>query len=218
MSDKWVILCDFDGTITFDETFVAILTRFAPVLASELIPQMYDLTLTLKEGVRRIMESIESVHYPEMLEMISAAPIRKGFFEMLGGLAACHIPFLIVTWGVSEFVRAALKGVPEGVSSIYGMTVDHSGPFLKISSNLESESELVAKVRLLDQFPGSRFICIGDSVTDLQLALRCDIVFSRGRLSSYLEDRKIDFFPFENFFDIARILDRIICQPSLEIS
>ncbi|MHB1730045.1 MAG: HAD family hydrolase, partial [Leptospirillum sp.] len=109
MSDKWVVLCDFDGTITFDETFVEILTRFAPDLSSELIPRMYNLSLTLKEGVRTIMESIESIHYSEMLEMISRAPIRKGFNEMLGMMSSCQIPFLIVTGGVSEFVRSALK-------------------------------------------------------------------------------------------------------------
>ncbi|MHB1562654.1 MAG: haloacid dehalogenase-like hydrolase [Leptospirillum sp.] len=213
MSDKWVVLCDFDGTITFDETFVEILTRFAPDLSSELIPRMYNLSLTLKEGVRTIMESIESIHYPEMLEMISRAPIRKGFNEMLGMMSSCQIPFLIVTGGVSEFVRAALKEKPEGVLSIYGMTVDHSGPYLKVDSPLQSDSELVSKVRLLDQFPGARSVCIGDSVTDLQLALRCDFVISRGRLSSYLLERNVPFFPFEDFFDVSRILENLICKP-----
>jgi len=218
MSDKWVVLCDFDGTITFDETFVAILKRFAPKLSEDLIPRMYDLTLTLKEGVRTIMESIESIHYPEMLSMISKAPIRKGFNEMLPVLSSCHIPFLIVTGGVSEFVHAALKEKTEGVLSIYGMTVDHSGPYLRIDSPLQSDTELVSKVRLLDQFPGARSICIGDSVTDLQLALRCDFVISRGRLSSYLSERNVPFFPFEDFFDVSKILENLIGQTSLELS
>jgi 2-hydroxy-3-keto-5-methylthiopentenyl-1-phosphate phosphatase len=217
MSDKWVVLCDFDGTITFDETFVDILKRFAPELSSELIPQMYDLTLTLKEGVRTIMESIESIHYPEMLEMISRAPIRKGFTEMLSMLSSSHIPFLIVTGGVAEFVEAALKEKPEGVLSIYGMTVDHSGPYLKVDSALQSDTELVSKVRLLDQFPGASSICIGDSVTDLNLALRCDFVISRGRLSEYLAERNVPFFPFEDFSDVSRILGNLICETSLEL-
>lgn len=215
MSDKWVVLCDFDGTITLDETFVAILTRFSPTLSQELIPQMYNLTLSLKEGVQRLMESIESKHYPEMLEMISQAPVRKGFSEMLSTLSVCRIPFVIVTGGVSEFVRAALKGVPEGVSEIYGMKVDHSGRYLRLSSELEGETELVSKVKVLDLYPDARSVCIGDSVTDLALALRCNFVIARGRLSSYLDERNVHYFPFNDFFDVTRIFERFVfCHQS----
>ncbi|MHC5719521.1 MAG: 2-hydroxy-3-keto-5-methylthiopentenyl-1-phosphate phosphatase, partial [Nostoc sp.] len=38
---KRIVFCDFDGTITVDETFVAVLRKFAPVLSEKLLPEMY---------------------------------------------------------------------------------------------------------------------------------------------------------------------------------
>ncbi|HEY9823810.1 MAG TPA: hypothetical protein V6D19_00055, partial [Stenomitos sp.] len=63
----YVVFCDFDGTITAQETFVAILKQHAPELSALLMPKMYRLELTLREGVRQILESIPSAAYPEIV-------------------------------------------------------------------------------------------------------------------------------------------------------
>jgi 2-hydroxy-3-keto-5-methylthiopentenyl-1-phosphate phosphatase len=65
-----IVFCDFDGTITAQETFVAVLKEFAPELATELIPQMYALKVTLREGVRKILESIPSSRLPALNQSV----------------------------------------------------------------------------------------------------------------------------------------------------
>jgi 2-hydroxy-3-keto-5-methylthiopentenyl-1-phosphate phosphatase len=35
---KRIVFCDFDGTITIDETFVAMLKRFAPNVSAQILP------------------------------------------------------------------------------------------------------------------------------------------------------------------------------------
>ena len=48
---------------------------------------------------------------------------------------------------------------------------------------------------------------IGDSVTDLKMALAGDVVFARDRLAQYLGDRDVPYHPWENFGDIQKVLD-----------
>ncbi|HEY9802138.1 MAG TPA: hypothetical protein V6D25_17385 [Leptolyngbyaceae cyanobacterium] len=43
---KRIVFCDFDGTITVEETFVAVLKKFAPELSAQLLPEMYAKRLT----------------------------------------------------------------------------------------------------------------------------------------------------------------------------
>jgi 2-hydroxy-3-keto-5-methylthiopentenyl-1-phosphate phosphatase len=38
---KRTVFCDFDGTISSEETFVALLKAFTPVLSDRLMPEMY---------------------------------------------------------------------------------------------------------------------------------------------------------------------------------
>ena len=67
---KRVVFCDFDGTITAEETFVGMLKEFAPQLSEKLMPLMYARRLTLREGVRQILESIPSARYPQIIEYV----------------------------------------------------------------------------------------------------------------------------------------------------
>ncbi|WP_366513676.1 hypothetical protein [Moorena sp. SIOASIH] len=62
-----VVFCDFDGTITAVETFVGMLKQFAPELSAQIMPQLYSMKLTLREGVRQMLESIPSASYREII-------------------------------------------------------------------------------------------------------------------------------------------------------
>ncbi|CAF1566679.1 unnamed protein product, partial [Rotaria sordida] len=55
-----IVFCDFDGTITSCETFVGILKHFSPILSNELLPKILSKEITLRQGVRQIVESISS--------------------------------------------------------------------------------------------------------------------------------------------------------------
>ena len=204
-----VVFCDFDGTITREETFVGILRTFTPEKSEELIPRMYDLTLSLKDGVRMLLESVESRHYPEMLAIMRAAPLREGFLSFLEYLNSRNIALIVVTGGLEDFVRATLGSSVRKVHSVYGLKVKTDELFLRVFSEWESGTELVSKPRILES-AGKRMcadppVLIGDSVTDLEAALACPVVFARDRLAGYLSERKKSYVPFEDFTGIRQI-------------
>lgn len=198
---KRIVFCDFDGTITAQETFVAVLKEFAPELAAELIPQMYSLKLTLRDGVRQILESIASSRLPEIIDFTRTQPMRAGLPELLDYLDSQHVPFVVVSGGLRLMVEAVLGELVQRIHAIYAIDVDTSSSYLRVLSSYEGETELVDKVKVMELYPADA-IAIGDSVTDLNMASSAPIVFARDRLAQYLDERNKQYIAWNNFFDV----------------
>ncbi|MBD0346119.1 MAG: HAD-IB family phosphatase [Coleofasciculus sp. Co-bin14] len=210
-----VVFCDFDGTITAEETFVGMLKQFTPELSNQLMPEMYARRLTLREGVRQLLESIPSVRYPEILEYAKPKLIRPGLVELLDFLDAEGVPFVVVSGGLRGMVETVLSqastGIPsllERVAAIYAVDVDTTGEFLQVQSEFEGGTELVSKVKVMAQHPAEEQIAIGDSVTDLEMSLYAPVVFARDRLIQYLDEHNKPYIPWNDFFDIGEQLSQ----------
>ena len=204
---KKIIFCDFDGTITAEETFVGMLKHFTPELSAKLMPEMYQLRLTLRQGVRQLLESIPSKKYREILEYSSTKKIRAGFVEMLDYLDSQNIPFIVVSGGLRGMVETVLGPLKNRVQAIYAVDIDTSSEYLQVKSEFEAGNELVSKVSVMEKHPTEQTIAIGDSVTDLNMAMEAALVFARDRLSHYLNERQKPYIPWDNFFDIRNYLN-----------
>ncbi|HBE56162.1 MAG TPA: 2-hydroxy-3-keto-5-methylthiopentenyl-1-phosphate phosphatase [Cyanobacteria bacterium UBA11149] len=212
---KRVVFCDFDGTITATETFAGMLKDFAPEVSARVIPEIYGMRLTLREGVRQMLESIPSSCYPEIIAYAQAASIRPGFPELLDFLDELGIPLIVVSGGLRDMVETVLsrggksgESLLERVAGIYAVDIDTSGEFLQVFSEFEGDTELVSKVKVMAQYPADEKIGIGDSVTDLNMALSASMIFARDRLSQYLAQRHHPYIPWDDFFDIRQELSR----------
>ncbi|WP_026735393.1 HAD-IB family phosphatase [Fischerella sp. PCC 9605] len=206
---KRIIFCDFDGTITVSETFVAVLKHFAPQLSAQLIPQMYARQLTLREGVRRILESIPSSRYSEILEFTQQEPIRLGFTELLDFLEAKQVPLVVVSGGLRGMVEVVLGDLIQRLHAVHAVDADTSGEYLQVNSEFEGGTELVAKVQVMEKYLADETIAIGDSLTDLNMALATPMVFARDRLAQYLTEHQKPYIPWNNFLEIRDYLAKL---------
>jgi 2-hydroxy-3-keto-5-methylthiopentenyl-1-phosphate phosphatase len=203
---KRIVFCDFDGTITTEETFVALLRQFAPDLADRLMAEMYAQRLTLRDGVRQLLESIPSAKYPEFIEFAKPKTIRPGFPEFLDFLDRHQVPFVLISGGVKVVVDTVLGDLTQRMAGIHAVELDTSGPYLKPISQFEGGTELVAKVDVIAQYPCDEAIAIGDSITDLNMALSVPVVFARDRLAVYLQEAATPYISWEDFHDIRQNL------------
>lgn len=202
------VFCDFDGTITAEETFVAVLKEFAPQLAADIIPEMYALRVPLRFGVRQILESIPSHRYGEVIEFTRTKPMRPGFREFTEFLQQRQIPLIVVSGGIRGMVEAVLGDLTTQVQAIHAIAINTQAANFQVVSDYEGESELVDKVKVIESYNVQTSIAIGDSVTDLRMAIASPIVFARDRLAQYLDERQKPYFPWQDFFDIRdRLLD-----------
>ncbi len=197
-----MVFCDFDGTITAIETFVAIFKEFAPNISAELLPQMYDRQITLRQGVRQILASIPSRCYPDILEFTRSQPVRPGFVELLDFLDDHQVPLVVVSGGLRGMVEVVLNQLVQRVHAIHAIDVDPSGEYLQIHSPDEHGTEMVAKVKVIEHYGATEAIAIGDSLTDLNMALYAPIVFARDRLAAYLDQHQTSYIHWHDFFEV----------------
>ncbi|XZO00017.1 MAG: HAD-IB family phosphatase [Microcoleus sp.] len=203
-----VLFCDFDGTITVEETFVAMLKHFAPQLSSELMPEMYARRLSLRSGVRQLLESIPSECYGEIIEFSRPKLMRSGLVELLDFLDAKGVHFVIVSGGLRIMVETVLGDLVHRVRAIYAVDVDTTGPRFQVKSEFEGDTELVSKVRVMEQYPAEEQVAIGDSITDFNMALHASSVFARDRLAEYLDEQQKPYTKWDNFFDVLEKLSQ----------
>lgn len=208
-----IVFCDFDGTITAVETFVATLKEFAPELSKEILPQIFNRSVTLRQGVRRLLESIPSRLYDDVLAYSDDKLLREGLGELLLWLQDKEIPFVVISGGLKDMVKRVLSrsfsnGIPltSLVKDIVGVDMNRDGEFCKVYSQFEGGDELVAKVEAMSLYPAEIQVAIGDSVTDINMALKADIVFARDRLMDYLNKENKSYYRWENFLDIRNSL------------
>jgi 2-hydroxy-3-keto-5-methylthiopentenyl-1-phosphate phosphatase len=207
-NQKRVVFCDFDGTITVEETFVAMLKHFAPELSSQLMPEIYARRLSLRSGVRQLLESIPSECYGEIVEFSRGKLMRPGLVELLDFLDERKVDFAIVSGGLRVMVETVMGDLVNRASVIYAVDVDASGPRLQVNSEFEGDTELVSKVRVMDQHPAEEQVAIGDSLTDFNMALQASSVFARDRLAEYLDEQQKPYTKWDNFFDVLESLSQ----------
>ncbi|MBD2666557.1 hydrolase, haloacid dehalogenase-like protein [Richelia sinica FACHB-800] len=205
---KRIVFCDFDGTITIEETFVAVLKKFAPEISAKLLPEMYAKRLTLREGVKAILQSIPSASYPEILEFTKPQLIRPGFQEFIDFLHTQQIPLVIISGGLRGMVEVVLGELVPKMAGIYAVDVDTSGTYLKVNSQYEGGTELLAKVQVMEKYHADEKIAIGDSITDLNMALQADLVFAKNPLGKYLAEYQKPYIFWDNFLEIRDYLDK----------
>ena len=200
---KRIVFCDFDGTITAEETFVGMLKRFAAESYDATEDLLIEGKITLGEAVRRLVESIPSKRYPQVLDYVKDKPIRRGFSELLDFLYFHGVPLMVVSGGLMGSVSAKLAPFRNRIHAMYAAEVNAEGEFLRIHSDFESATELVAKTRVMGLYRCEQSIVIGDGITDMNIATTSDLFFARDRLCGYLTEKGIPFIRCVDFFDVC---------------
>ena len=211
MSAPYLIVSDFDGTITVDDLTNLIWDRHVP----------YDwravLTPLSREGVLTPLEMIARGYCdvaagPEALlaEVVPAGRLREGFAAFVDGCGARRWPFEVLSHGLTFYIRPLL---PEGcaltafegrfdegrwrVALPAGMTVPTDRDF---------KAHVVAQLRA--RHPGHTTVYVGDGRLDFPAARTCDLVFAvaGSTLAKLCAEHGVAFSAFETFDEIERAL------------
>ncbi len=201
-TEKTYVFSDFDGTITAKESLEAVFKYFLPGKWEPVKEQLRSGKTTLRQGVAKLIESIPSARYPEVLQFVSEIPIRPGFEEFLTFLENQNIPLVIVSGGIRGMVEVKVGHLKHRIHKIVAVDVDTSGEYLKVDSRYAGGTELVAKSDVLRAFDADWRVVIGDGITDFNMARDADLVFARDALARYLSDNGADYRNWSDFTDV----------------
>ncbi len=201
-----IVFCDFDGTITEQETLARVFSKFAPETWRPIREDLTSGKISVREAVTKTINSIDSSYYGDILDYTLNFSIRPGFETLLDFLNSRHVPMVVLSGGIRGMVETRLGNLIKRMHSIFAADVDTSGQYLRTNSAYEGKTELVDKVRVMNFFNAKEQIAIGDGITDFNMAQAADLVFARGGLARFMFENNIPYVSWSDFFDIRDYL------------
>ena len=203
------VFCDFDGTITTEDTFDLVAGAVVPEVWWPLKRRMFNFEINLREGMAALAAALSPTHLEEMRQQLADVPLRPGFLPFLDSLEAAGVPFVLVSGGLLPLVEQLLGSHRHRFEQLVAAEVrSHAPGGVQFHSPFASADELVAKAQVLERFGRGKRIVIGDSITDLRMAEVADLVFAREPLSGWLQQRSIAHHRWRDFDDVAAELRR----------
>jgi 2-hydroxy-3-keto-5-methylthiopentenyl-1-phosphate phosphatase len=126
------------------------------------------------------------------------------------------MPFYVVSNGLDSFIRPVL-GDRVSDRYLYANRAVWRGPRLAVEWPYPCSPVLCAAdcglckptvMRWLTP-PGQQSVLVGDGVTDMAAARRADVVIARDRLAEQMTAVGKPFYPFDDFHDVAAILESL---------
>ncbi|MDJ0829065.1 MAG: HAD-IB family phosphatase [Desulfobacterales bacterium] len=204
-----IVFCDFDGTITEHDTFASMLSKFASARFAEVRELIRNRQISIRQGVRTLLESIPSKKYPEIIDHIRHEPIRAGFEELLYWLKSVNVPFIIISGGLQDFVTTRLEKFLDDIHAVHAPIVNLEHNMIEVISEYEKDPELMAKADVMAAYTWKEAVSIGNASSDINMSLAASVVFARDVLKDYLQNQKIPFRQWNDFFDIQRQLAQL---------
>jgi len=206
-----LIQCDFDGTVTEEDTSFFLLDAFAQGDWERLLREYKEHKISVGEFNTKAFTMVKD-DKPTLLEALKGkVKVRAGFQELRNYCQKKDFRLVIVSNGLDFYIKAVLKDL--GLDSIEvhaaqasfhpeGMKVQYVGPDGK---RLEDNFK-VAYIKSFLKL-GYRIVYVGNGDSDFPPAKYAHHVFATGELLAYCRENNLNYEPFENFIDIVRYID-----------
>lgn len=210
------IYCDFDGTITTEDTTDAVLRALADPHWERLETDWIEGRLTAAECMRRQIALIQG-DLAAMHAVLDRIELREGFLQFGRWCDQRGIALVVVSDGVDRFIhhvlhRHGVAGLPVLSNRLVG---EPGGWRLEQPWNSMTcaAGSGVCKCRITRTAARDALVYIGDGRSDYCVAGEADLLFARGSLVEHCRSSQLQFLPFESFAEVQGILARRWRQP-----
>ena len=208
--------CDFDGTITKEDT----LNKFLQIYADKSWLEVEDKWVRGEIGSKQCIEEQMQL-FPDMTEQIlndfvDTIEIDKTFVHFLQYLSSEDIEFYIVSDGFDFFIRKILEKNNIKNVNIFSNKLDFkngkfttSFPYYNHDCSRKSgvcKCSVVKSNRIVTK----RVLYAGDGLSDYSVADKVDILFAKETLLEYCKNTKNNnLIGFDSFVEIENYIKRL---------
>ncbi|MCW2928928.1 MAG: hypothetical protein JWM86_2896 [Thermoleophilia bacterium] len=209
-----LIICDFDGTVTAEDTNSALARRFAPDAYANVEGRLRSRELTLRQVLDAEFAPI-TVGLDEVLDAALAIPFREGFDRLLDDAQRADWTFVLLSSGFAEIIRPMLAqaGVADRVELVANsISLGPEGGAitwrdLPVCEHCGEPCKRHDVARLREQHAGSGTVAfIGDGMSDRCGAETADRIFARDGLATYLDGEGVEYERWDDFDDVRAAL------------
>ncbi len=207
---RWLIVVDFDGTITDRDTQDGLLERYAPDAYALAERGLQAGTLTLRECMTMEFGPVRGDHDALVAEAVREARVRPGFAEFVRAAEAAGHRLVVVSGGFESIIRPILAR--EGADHL--PVIAHEVRFTPEGTTLEFRHGEDCRVcgqeckrSVVDELRnGNQVAYVGDGFSDRCAAVAADRRFARHSLARDLDRMGLDYTPFRDFHDVREAL------------
>lgn len=212
MAGKLKIFIDFDGTVVSRDICASMVMKYAGDGWAELNALWEQGVLSTAECAQRTLDLMK-VTPPELEAFFGGFELDPGFMEFVKWAAARDYPLLILSDGYDNYIELIQNKYALNIP-YYANHLDYAGgwQFQARHSNPECLLCGVCKSGIVRESleAGVTSVYIGDGYSDTCAAVICDMVFAKKSLAAYLDKEGIKYYPYNNFYDIVRIIEEML--------
>lgn len=214
---KFVVFCDFDGTITLEDLGDAVFREFGEIepYNSYLKERKIDIYQYWHTLCSKLDNNVKPSDIKNYVNLTQIDPYFGKFYRLC---KENGIPFYILSDGFDIYINEVLN--KEG----YGEIEFYSNKLLFENEKFVPEFTFAAenckcfsascKRNLAVNRIGEDVISIyiGDGYSDFCGAEHCDIIFAKKTLAKFCNEKRLPHYPWKSFFDIIRIFKELILK------
>jgi 2-hydroxy-3-keto-5-methylthiopentenyl-1-phosphate phosphatase len=208
---KTLVQCDFDGTVTEEDTSFFLLDAFAQGDWRRLLREYKEHRISVGEFNTKAFAMVKADKPTLLAALKGKVKVRAGFHELVDYCLKKGFRLVIVSNGLDFYIGAVLKDL--GLENLEahaaqasfrpeGMKVQYVGPDGKRLEDGVKEAYTKLFLKL-----GYRVMYVGNGDSDFAPARYAHHVFATGELLAYCRENKLNYKPFENFIDVVRDLN-----------
>ena len=208
---KTLVQCDFDGTITEEDTSFLLLDAFAQGDWRRLLQEYKEHKISVGEFNTKAFVMVKADKATLLKALKGKVKVRAGLHELVNYCLRKGFKLVIVSNGLDFYIEATLKDL--GLKNIEvhaaqacfrpeGMEVQYLGPDGKRLEVGFKEAYIESFLKL-----GYKVIYMGNGDSDIAPAKYAHHVFATGELLAYCRENNLKCKPFENFIDAVSELE-----------
>lgn len=199
-----LIYCDFDGTVSKEDTVKKFLNTFASEKWLDVEKLWEDGAIGSKECLLRQIELVREIAEDELEDFLLSLEIDETFCEFYDYIKSMNTKLIILSDGFDLFIKRTLEKY--GISDIefYSNSLVYKDKRLKVQF-LNSDINCIRHSGMCkcSKITQQDFYYIGDGLSDVCIAKKARTSFAKHNLRKYFDENKIAYIPFESFKDIT---------------
>ena len=231
MPPQLLVACDFDGTLTRQDTLVEILNRFGHSRWAEIQERVVAGEISIREGLQSEMGSVRATSEELQGLLSSRIQLDPTFPAFLQGMRRKGVPVVVLTGGFDFCVETVLRAAGLWPIPFLANRLIYKGTVHQGDAPLSGVSPCGLSPTWLVDFPypsarceacghckgdpirdwvsrGYTTVFVGNGVTDRCAAQAAALTFAKDELYPWCKNQGIPAVDFQTFDDVQRELER----------